>query len=477
MDSTDSAGQFVSIETDWANPPTLKDLKQDLEAARPGHDSHVRDVNRWRGLRDAEKQAPKKSDRSSIQPKLVRRQAEWRYSALSEPFLSSQDLFKVSGRTFEDVEKARKNALVLNYQTRNQMDRVSFIDEYVRAATDEGSAILRTGWNLETRKITEEEPIWEYIEAQDPEAYARLVAAVELATENPNEFWDLPEDLQEAVRYFQEHGQAVIAEIVGYETVHTEEVIANHPEAELIDPENIFIDPACKKEIKKARFVITTQEMAKTDLVKNPNFKNIERIQWGKTKIHGNQDYTPPEDESTRATDVSGEARKTTVVYEYWGYWDIHGDDIAVPIVACWVDDILIRLEESPYPHKELPFVLVPYMPRLRKLTGEPDAELLEDNQAILGALTRGMIDLMGRSANAQQGIPKGLLDTMNRRRWERGDDYEYNPQLGNPQQAILTHKYPEIPNSALLMLNMQNQEAEALTGVKAFSGGMSGES
>jgi len=39
-----------------------------------------------------------------------------------------------------------------------------------------------------------------------------------------------------------------------------------------------------------------------------------------------------------------------------------------------------------------------------------------------------------------------------------------------------MEHKYPEIPQSAMLMLQMQNQEAEALTGVKAFSGGLSGE-
>ena len=34
---------------------------------------------------------------------------------------------------------------------------------------------------------------------------------------------------------------------------------------------------------------------------------------------------------------------------------------------------------------------------------------------------------------------------------------------------------YPEIPNSALNMLNLQNNEAESLTGVKAFNSGISG--
>ena len=34
---------------------------------------------------------------------------------------------------------------------------------------------------------------------------------------------------------------------------------------------------------------------------------------------------------------------------------------------------------------------------------------------------------------------------------------------------------YPEIPQSALNMLNLQNNEAESLTGVKAFNSGISG--
>jgi hypothetical protein len=38
-------------------------------------------------------------------------------------------------------------------------------------------------------------------------------------------------------------------------------------------------------------------------------------------------------------------------------------------------------------------------------------------------------------------------------------------------------HTFPEIPNSAQVMLNMQNAEAESLTGVKAFTSGISGQS
>src|SRR5690606_17677020 len=105
-------------------------------------------------------------------------------------------------------------------------------------------------------------------------------------------------------------------------------------------------------------------------------------------------------------------------------------DGTLKPIVATWIGDTLIRMEENPFPDQKLPFVAIPYLPVLRELNGEPDAELLEDNQKILGAVLRGMIDLLGRSANSQKGFAKGMLDPLNRRKYENGQDYEFNPTM-----------------------------------------------
>jgi hypothetical protein len=103
---------------------------------------------------------------------------------------------------------------------------------------------------------------------------------------------------------------------------------------------------------------------------------------------------------------------------------------------------------------------------------GESDGALLEENQKILGAVTRGMIDLLGKSANSQIGYSKNLFDATNRRKFERGEDYEFNPNV-NPEAAIHMHRYPEIPQSALLMAQLQQQEAESLTGVKSYHTGI----
>ena len=90
---------------------------------------------------------------------------------------------------------------------------------------------------------------------------------------------------------------------------------------------------------------------------------------------------------------------RRVVAYEFWGYKDIDGNGSLTPIVATWIGDTLIRMEVNPYPDKKLPFVFIPYSPIEFSLYGEPDAELLEENQHISGAILRSIIDLMGRSA------------------------------------------------------------------------------
>ena len=109
-----------------------------------------------------------------------------------------------------------------------------------------------------------------------------------------------------------------------------------------------------------------------------------------------------------------------------------------------------------------------------KSIYGEPDGKLIEDNQDILGAVTRGMIDILGRSANGQVLMTKGLLDQANQKKYEQGDNAFINPGF-DPRNSIHMQTFPEIPNSALQMLNLQNQEAESLTGVVAFNTGISG--
>src|SRR5205823_10045974 len=102
---------------DWANPPKLRDLKQHLEDARPIHAAQQSKIGEYLdNMHVTGKAAIKTAQGSSqVQPKLIRKQAEWRYPALSEPFLSTSDVFNVSPVSWEDREAARQNETLLNY--------------------------------------------------------------------------------------------------------------------------------------------------------------------------------------------------------------------------------------------------------------------------------------------------------------------------------------------------------------------------
>lgn len=460
--------------TDWAKEPSVLTLNEDLAMARPWHDTLVTNVNDWLDLRNIKgKHKPKPGkNQSKVQPKLVRRNAEWRYAALSEPFLSSEKMFDVAPTTWEDRESAIQNEQLLNYQFRTKLNPVKLIDEFVRTTVDEGTCILRLGWKRETKEVEVEVPVWGYAEIQTQEEFDTLQQAVTMAEENPQGFSELPEELQEAARYALETQTPVVAIQTGVTKVMDEKVVKNHPTVDILNYNNVYIDPTCEGDIGKANFVIVSFETSKAQLNKSGLYKNLDKVVWSSQAPAYDGEHASTVDESTQFKD---ELRKRVVAYEYWGWYDVEGNGELKPIVATWIGQTMIRMEENPFPDQELPFVVVPYLPVKDSVTGEPDASLLEENQNILGAVTRGIIDMMGKSANGQTGFVKGALDVLNKRRYERGEDYEYNPGA-DPRLAIYQHQYPEIPGSALNVINMQNQDAEALTGVKAFSGGLSGE-
>lgn len=452
---------------DWANPPSLKDLQQDLELARSPHNSQKAKVNEWlENLHIKSEENKKEVGRSSIQPKTIRRNNEWRYTSFSEPFLNTPDIFNVDPVTAEDVRAAKMNQLVLNNQLNTKIDKVSFIDRYVRKCVDEGTVILRTGWSFasETRVV-----VYPEFELR-PVENARQMQ--ELARASQMDPTSLPEEMIEALLEGSKTGQPMYPHKTG-EVEHEETVVTlNQPTLEVCDMENVIVDPSCNGDIEKAQFVIYSFETSKSDLNKAGIYHDVDKIRTGSN--HPLDDAHHDSNWAENGFMFSDEPRQKLVAYEYWGYWDVDGSGETRPIVCTWVGDVIIRMEENPYPHGKIPFVTVPYLPVDGSIYGEPDGELIKDNQKVIGAVTRGMIDLMARSANGQTGILKGALDPLNRRRFDAGLDYEFN-EPGGAQQAIHMHQYPEVPMSAYNMVTMQQQEAESLSGVKAFAQGITG--
>ena len=135
--------------TKWKKEPSLEDLKSDLDMSKSAHNSHIAKLDRWQKEYLNETPEAKNKTRSSIRPKLIRQQAEWRIPALTEPLLTSDALFKLTPMTFEDKDKAVQNELLLNYQFNGAINKVAFVDGLIRKLVPEGTAIIRIGWEYE----------------------------------------------------------------------------------------------------------------------------------------------------------------------------------------------------------------------------------------------------------------------------------------------------------------------------------------
>lgn len=456
VEQTESS-QFV----DWENPPSLYELKRNLEESLTNHNAHVTDVDHWLELLRANKKMPVIEGRSKVQPKLVRKQAEWRYPALEEPFLSVEDMFIVDPVTAQDVDAARQNQLVLNKQFRVDINKVAFINKFVRTAVNTGTSILKLSWETKEGDVLEEVPVYTKTPEETMQYIQMMVQQGQMDEQSAQQAMQNPQPIQ-----------------IGTQPQMVHKEVINRPVIEVKDSRDVIIDPSCEGVLDNARFVIDTFTSDLSTLKEDGRYKNLDKIR--------DEDYTNAirefySDDKNYYNHTSfkfeDKPRKKLTVYEYWGFWDIHNTGVVEPIVAAWVGNTLIRLEENPYPDKKVPFVVVQYLPPDDDcIYGDSDASLLEDNQQIVGAVTRSIIDLIGRSANAQTGIRKDLLDPINRGKFNKGLDFEFNP-VNDLGSAIYMTKMPEIPQSAMGIIQWQNTEAEALTGTKAFSQGIQGQS
>ena len=236
---------------DWPNPPSLEDLKADLEEALPAHHAHESAVREWLDDLEAKQQVSAKPGRSKIVPKVIRKNAEWRYASLSEPFLSTDDVFSAAPRTWEDKQKAIQSELILNYQFNHEIDKVAFIDEYVRTAVDEGTVIVKVGWEFAEEEQDVEIPEYGLVPVQDPAMAQQMIM----------------------------QGMDPVEEgIVGYNTERQMVTTVNRPTVEVCDYENIILDPTCGGDVEKSQFIIFSFETSLSDLKKDGRYSNLDKI-------------------------------------------------------------------------------------------------------------------------------------------------------------------------------------------------------
>jgi len=407
----------------------LRTFKADLKAAETLRNDLDVKIQKWKDEYDGKPYGNEQKGKSQIVSRDIKRQNEWQHASLIDPFVSSSDIIKAIPVTYEDVEAAKQNELVLNTQFCRKFNRFNFMTKAIKVLGREGTAVIKTSWEYEDKEITSVVP--------------NIVV-------NP------------MTGQLMEYGTKEITEIV---------VTKNQPNAEVCRNEDIFIDPTCMDDMDKCQFVVHRYETDYSTLKADGRYKNLEKIVKSSAgDALNDSDYDSEDETEFTFTD---DPRKKMIVYEYWGNYDINNDGIVESIVCAWIGNEIIRLESNPYPDDKPPFLIVPLNSVPFQMHGEADAEYISDNQKIKTAITRGIIDNMAQSNNAQKGIKKGALDAINKRRFLSGQNFEFNGTKGD----FFDGSYNQIPGSAFDMLALQNNEIESITATKSFSGGISGNS
>ena len=362
--------------------------------------------------------------KSQIVSQDIRKQIEWMLPTLADPFLSTPDIIKCNPITWEDVPSARQNELLLNTQFCRKFPRYNFLMKSLKVLLMEGTLVVQTGWDYEDEEV---------------------------------------EEMVESVAFDPVTGEEMI--VMAKQKVT--KVKKNQPTATVCRNEDIYIDPTCMDNMDKCQFVIHRYETDLSTLKADGRYKNLDKVEKYEGQVRDNGYY--PQDHTYFT--FEDRARKKMVMYEYWGNYDINDDGIAEPIVCSWIGNTIIRLQSNPYPDKKPPFIVVPFNAIPFQIYGDSLASIIGDNQKVKTAIIRGVIDNMAQSNNGQVGMKKGSLDIANRKKFLQGNNFEYNGDKGDFWQG----SYNQIPSSAFDVMALMNNEIESQTGVKSFSGGISG--
>ena len=404
----------------------LSALKADLKASDTLRLEWFNKIAEWRNETVGREYGNEVKGKSRIVSKDIKKQLDWMLPTLADPFLSTSDIIKCSPITFEDALSARQNELILNTQFCRKFPRYNFLMKALKVLATEGTLVVQTGWDYEDEEI---------------ETMAETVMEDEITGE----------------------------EYIAMTKQKTVRIKKNQPTAVVCRNEDIYIDPTCMDDMDKCQFVIHRYETDLSTLKADGRYKNLEKVA---ATEGNNRDYGfYPEDHTY--FDFKDKARKKMVVYEYWGNYDVNEDGVAEPIVCAWIGNTIIRLQSNPYPDNKPPFLVVPFNAVPFQMHGDSLASVIGDNQKVKTAIIRGIMDNMANSNNGQLGMRKGALDISNRKKFLEGKNFEYN---GSPND-FWQGSYNQIPGSAFDVLTIMNNEIESQTGVKSFSGGITGSS
>ena len=412
----------------------LSELQKDYDNAKIIKQENDEYINKMRNVYEGRLDAPEYG--SSFVDRQAFKQVEWFVSQTKNPFISNDSIVRLTSLDQQQEMFTIQSEKLLNHMFVKKFDRYNFVTDLLKVLAIEGTVIVRTGWEY----VGSEKEIDQPIVQQDPNtAQPVQVGSVKVTKEIP---------------------------------------VINRPTATIVKNEDIYIDPTAY-DVKDIQFIIHRREVRLSDLEESGLYKNLDKVKNESVDSLSNAGDSNSVSDYSRQTNtdlninLDDEPRKKYYMYEYWGNYDLNDDGIAEPIVCCWINDVIVRLEDNPYPDGKIPYIIGNYSREPYSIYGKSLVDLIEDQQRLKTGIIRGILDDIAQSNSRQIGIQKGNLDPVNLRKFYNGEPFEFNLS----PNAFYKGQYNRIPGEVFNMLQIVEQDIQVTSGVIPFQGGQGSQS
>ena len=417
-------------------------VKEDYETSAKAKQGIDTKIQTWLDEYNGEPYGNESDGHSKIVVKDIKKAVEWFLPNAVEPFVSKNRIVKLAGITAEDVQRANISEKLLNYQFVRNFDRYGFIYDCFKVGATEGTTVVRCGWELE-----EEEKV-EKLDNITVEQLAQLRASGIEVTVN-------------------EDGSAKLIK---------RRTLKNNPTARVVRNGRFLLDPSAGT-IDEANYCIEEIDSTLSSLKSDGIYKNLDKL--SDSMLDRDDSYTEEARNSrgegygydTQDSVSADKSLHKVTVREYWGNLDINDTGIAIPVVVAWVGNVVIRMEENPYPDKKPPFIATPFTKTPFMFWGDPLAEFISDGQFIRSGIMRAMLDNVVQSNNGFKFFRKDSLDPLNKKKLLTGIGGAI--EVNGDKNDMWDGNFNQMPATIFNMFEMIQRENESLSGVSNLAQGL----
>jgi len=445
-------------------------VKEDFEIAKRAKTDIDTKITKWKEMYEGKPLGNETTGRSQYVSKEAQKAINWWIPNAMKPFMSSNDIADFIPRTADDMDKAKSQNTLINYQFNNDFPKYQFLYTSLQLYSSEGTVVARTGW-LHDEEI-EEIPFEGFTQEQVSELEAQ---GAEITIEDEAEVM-----VDEADDPYNERLSQMIYK--GIATISKTTI--SRPDATPIKNEDFWIigdtiedADACIQRIDTNKSDLRSQDKKYSergiyenvdDIVSNAT--DTKESGLGVARQADLEEYGKINDQQQRTN-----GREAVTIYEYYGKIDINQDGIAEDIVCVWSGNVILRISENPFPDKEPPYIGTSFMPVAFSFWGNALSHFLEDTAGIKTALVRTAIDLTASSTNGMKHVQKGSIDALNIRRLKEakiGAVVEWNDLNGYKPEIR-----PDLPTTLLPFIEYFTAEGENESGITRYNQGIDAKS